>query len=178
MIKDQKGMTLVELVVAMAILGLIFVSMMNVFDISVQLGYKLSAQSLTQLNAQDTLNQMIDGFTYNHESISGIRSALDINNDRAHSAVGYLTNSKNVSYYLNESDSSLYRVVTDPDLSGVAVANTTGGSVVLRYVKTFSISPDGHLPDGGLLDITLETEKGSGVSKNGIKLITSVFSRN
>ncbi|GEA15371.1 hypothetical protein E308F_16150 [Moorella sp. E308F] len=171
-LRDSKGFTLVEVMVVVAIIGLIAIP---IYDIYLR-GWQANTKAFRQTNTQDAavkvMEEICDGFTNNGARVEGIRGAGAVTFDSPdYSRFAYLAGTSVVSYYLN--DGVLYRSV-HPD-NGSVVINETGGVQIAGNVKNFMVKPD----SGKLVSITLEIGQGSDVNtKSDITLATKILPRN
>ncbi|MHB1127013.1 MAG: prepilin-type N-terminal cleavage/methylation domain-containing protein [Bacillota bacterium] len=179
MLKDQRGMTLIEMVVAAVIIGLLAGPIVNLFQKGLELSSKTTEQSTIQMDTQKVLNEIVGGFTYSGVGkLPGVRAATEIITNQAVHALGYQGGDRKIIYYL--SDGALYRYVGSSGETLIAgdLTAPTGGSQVLRDVIEFTPGPDGTLTASQLLSIVLETGKGTGIRKVGIRLETNILRRN
>ncbi|AOQ23180.1 hypothetical protein MTAT_17100 [Moorella thermoacetica] len=170
--RNNKGFTLVEVMVVIAIIGLISVP---IYDIYLR-GWQVNTKTFRQTNAQDAavkvLEEICDGFMNNSARVQGLRGAGAVTYDSTeYNRFAYLAGTSVVSYYLN--DDVLYRSVLP--YTGSVVINETGGVQIAGNVKNFIVKPD----SGKLVSITLVIGQGSDVNtKNDITLATKILPRN
>lgn len=170
--RNNKGFTLVEVMVVVAIIGLISVP---IYDIYLR-GWQANTKAFRQTTAQDVavkvMEEICDGFTNNGVRVEGLRGAGAVTYDSTgYKKFAYLAGTSVVSYYLNAG--VLYRNVHP--YSGSVVINETNGVQVAGNVKNFMVKPD----SGKLVSITLEIGQGSDVNtKSDITLATKILPRN
>lgn len=170
--RNNRGFTLVEVMVVVAIIGLISVP---IYDIYLR-GWQVNTKTFRQTNAQDVavkvMEEICDGFTNNGVRVEGLRGAGAVTYDSTgYKRFAYLSGTNVVSYYLNAG--VLYRNVHP--YSGSVVINETGGVQIAGNVKNFMVKPD----SGKLVSIILEIGQGSDVNtKSDITLATKILPRN
>lgn len=157
---DEKGMTLVEVVVVIVIVGLLMGPLLSLFS----QGYRLSAQATGQSQIQNEANRVLAEICEGNAPAGrpGLLQAEAV----AVSPVGLALRSGGqvVTYYL--ASGSIYRKVAA--VTGPLRVDPSGGEAILSGVKSFTVGPGGLLyslrlemehpnPDGTVNRFTLQT---------------------
>jgi len=180
MLRDSsdKGFTLVEVVVGMALLSLVVGAILLVFRAGWKAEVKAYSDSRVQAVARETMSRIVYGDPRVTPRVRGLLQAYAVVTDPARNAIAYKTiwqddsgteHKEVVTYYL--SDGKLYRSVTPYNESLGLVIVTEGGTVVAEWISGFTLSANGVLP----VEITLEVTQPRGTS---MMLQTKVQPRN
>ncbi|HCJ11357.1 MAG TPA: hypothetical protein DHW14_09395 [Clostridiales bacterium] len=151
LLRDAAGFSLVEAVVALALLGLMLAAILGTLSASWRAEVKAFTDQEVQAVARDMLHRIVHGDPRPAVPVIGLVRAREVVTDPANSALAYRVTWKDdnevvhddaVHYYA--SGGTLYRLVTpytDP-LTTV----TTGGTPLADGVTAFELSDPGVLP--------------------------------
>ena len=163
----QGGFTLVEMIIGMALLGLILVATLSVTTSGWRAEVKASTDFEVQTIARDMLNRIVSGDPRPTVPVKGLRSAREFVTDPDYPALAYRVTWKDssevqhddaVSYYV--SGGRIYRVVS-PYVAPLSIV-TTGGTELADKVASFVISPSGAVPV--LLVLTITHPRGATIT--------------
>lgn len=157
---NEKGFTLVEATVVLAILGLLLGPVLTLLT----QGYSFRAQAGGQSQVQNEANRILSGICEGDPGAGwpGLLAAQGV--AISPTGLAFLSGGRVITYYY--SDAALYRK-TAPYAGSLSV-DPTGGEEILSDVKGFAVSRSGSLyslrlemahvnPDGTTNRITLQT---------------------
>ncbi|SHJ36951.1 type IV pilus modification PilV family protein [Parasporobacterium paucivorans] len=102
-IKSNRGLTLVEIIVAIAILGIILTAILSMFDVSIKETFKSGFRSKEVMEVQDIIDDLQTKFSQGSSSSSVIETYLSgkgYNKAATASALSTKVGTKNVNYFV------------------------------------------------------------------------------
>jgi type II secretory pathway pseudopilin PulG len=154
LLRDTAGFSLVEAVVAMALLGLMLAAILGTFSASWRAEVKAFTDQEVQAVARDMLHRIVHGDPRPAVPVIGLVRAREVVTDPANSALAYrvtwtdeseVVHDDAVLYYASEG--TLYRqVFSYADPLDAFLAHTSGGTALAHGVTAFELSDPGVLP--------------------------------
>lgn len=170
---DERGFTLIEMLVTVAIIGLILAPVLTILTQGTRTEATTSKQFSQQEQAYKVFRQIVDGVSKRTALVPGLLQARALNTG---GGLAFQVENTIVTYY--SADGSLYRKTCDTGTPGCAVSpiDPTGGTAILPNVQQFAATQAGQL-------VTLQLEvhspaRTTGGSDTGIRLVTEVVVRN
>lgn len=159
--RSQKGFTLVELLMSMALLSLLLVSLTGIFASTIEARLKSEATSAKQQDAQYILTRLF----YDINQASAITSPSTISSSQ--SSLSLTINSQTWTYSLSNGD----LILTNP--SGIYQMNSH-----LTTVTGFTVTRIGNSTGKASIQVALTTaSRISGAAGNGSLSYTTTYSK-
>jgi prepilin-type N-terminal cleavage/methylation domain-containing protein len=137
MLKNEKGFTLIEIVVVMIISAIIIVPLFSTFINGVSTQKKASKQDKYQTLARKAMYEIVDGSEKN-KGIRAAKAATNLNDDPSN--IVFLASGKNIIYF--EDDGILYTYTSDETIS--SIPETGVATPVIDNVEYFNAETDGE----------------------------------
>jgi prepilin-type N-terminal cleavage/methylation domain-containing protein len=167
----NRGFTLIEVVLVVAIMGFLIIPAYDIYRQGWQSNLQTTRQTSEHELALEVLEELCNGFTYNEETVGGLRAAQKVTYGIPdYNSAAYKTGPFVVSYYL--SGTTLYRNVRP--YGGLVNIDAGDGVAVADNVQVFNIEPD-----SSMVSILLEIGQGEqAATKSTIRLATKILPRN
>lgn len=170
--RDERGLTLLETLVTVAIIGLILLPVMTIWTQGNRTEATASRQFTQQEKAFKVLREIVDGVDRGSATVPGLRRATEIELDVVPGGLAFKVENTIVTYY--STGESLYRKSCEGcDLIPI---ERSGGTEVLTDVQDFTLDQEDRL-----ITVRLEVRSpslGTGSSDTGVRLTTKVIARN
>lgn len=181
--RDERGMSLIEVITTVAVLGLIFTPIILITTQGTRTEHTANSQFSKQTEAYKILRQIVDGEGSSSLLIHGSREAREVN---VTGGLAYRVENTVVTYRL--SGTTLYRKTCDATVPGCTVnpmdatdptVPANGWTSVLTDVLQFTASQDPGNPQW--LTVKLENRspgQGTRTSDAGVRMATEVIMHN